>query len=82
MLSIDTLLAALTDTQIAREVGSLHDDTRMAYRPPRKRVDSFSDLEDLIADYYIHHFCRAVAPGSQIPRLFALDKGKELVESH
>ena len=80
MASIDTLMAALTDTQIAQAVGNPHDAARMAYRVPKNTADSFPELEEIIGDYYAYHFSRCSAPGSRLSRVESVGSAKQLLE--
>ena len=80
MGSIESLLAALDELAIARNVGLPHDEARMNYSPGRNTVESYDEFTDVIADYYNYHFSRCVAHGGYLSRTEAAGKAKEMLE--
>ena len=80
MATIDHLLAALDERQIAQRVGLPHDEARMEYPLRRNTVGTFEDFTDLVADYYNHHFARCVSGGGSLPRPEAAGRAKEALE--
>jgi hypothetical protein len=80
MGSIESLLAAMDELTIARNVGIPHDEARMNYSPGRNTVESFDDFADVIADYYNYHFSRCVVHGGYLSRAQASGLAKKILE--
>lgn len=80
MPSAATLIAALSDTEIARRVGIPHDSARLSYVVRQKTVSTFDEFADLIGDYYNYHMSHTVYPGVTTPRDEAVASAKELLE--
>ena len=80
MPSINSLLAALDERQIARRIGIPHDEARMQYPLQRNTVDCFDEFSEVIADYYNYHFRRCVSNGGSLSRSDAAGKAKEILE--
>jgi len=80
MGALESLLAAMDEVAIARNVGNAHDETRMQYALNINTVRSFQEFSDVITDYYSHHFSRCVAYGGLLPRFEATGRAKEIVE--
>jgi hypothetical protein len=81
MVSIKTLLAALDERQIAREVGLPRDEARNSFRLQRNTVETFREFEDILADYMSHDFSCCVAKGASLRRCDALGEAKRLIEN-
>ncbi len=79
-MSVQTLLSALDERTIAREVGIPHDEARMAYGLQSNTVESFEEFTDIIADYYNYHFGRCVGHGGNLSRAEAAGRARELLE--
>ena len=77
---VESLLSALNEVTIAREVGTAHDNARMAYRPALQRIDSYEAFEDLVGDYVIYHHERCVARGGQLSRAQAIGMGEAMLD--
>ena len=80
MPAIMSILDALDERTIAREVGIPHDETRMRYSLPRNTVSDFREFEDVIADYVNYHYARCVSRGGGLSRVEALGRAKEIIE--
>jgi hypothetical protein len=80
MGSINSLLAALDEKNIAREIGIPHDEARMRYSPRSNTIGSFDDFNWIIADYYTAHFTACVSSGGSLSASEAAGRGKELLE--
>ncbi len=80
MATVDNLLAALDERQIAQRVGLPHDEARMRFSLQSNTVDDFDEFTDLIADYYSHHFTECVSEGGSLPRTESAGRAKEILE--
>ena len=80
MPSINSLLGALDERQIARRIGIPHDEARMQYPLHRNTVDCFDEFSDVIADYYNRHFTMCVSNGGSLSQSEAAGKAKEILE--
>jgi len=80
MALIDSMLAALDEREIARQVGLRHDEARMQYPLHRNTVDSFDEFTNVISDYYNHHFTASVSNGGALPRSEAAGRAKEILD--
>ncbi len=80
MATVDNLLAALDERQIAQRVGLPHDEARMRFSLQSNTVDDFDEFTDLIADYYSHHFTECISEGGSLPRTESAGRAKEILE--
>jgi hypothetical protein len=80
MNDIDTLMAALDEHQIAREVALPHDEARLAYRLKQNTVRSFDEFSKVVGDYYNHHFAHCITRGGTLPAWDACSRAKEILE--
>ena len=79
MDSIDSLVAGLDETAIAREVGNLHDEARMRYSLNKNTVGSFEEFTGVISDYYNYHVSQCVMHGGSLPRTESAGRAKEIL---
>ena len=80
MSSLNSLLAALDELAIARDVGIPHDEARMRYSLARNTVGSFEEFADLIGDYYNYHVSQCLVHGGLLSRIEATGRAKEILE--
>jgi len=80
MNAIETLLAALDERALAREVGLAHDEARLHFPLKHNTVDTFDEFTAIIGNYYNHHFSRAIAGRAKLPEPEARSRAKELLE--
>ncbi|MBM3333546.1 hypothetical protein FJY63_02690 [Candidatus Sumerlaeota bacterium] len=81
MTSLEGLLAALSEENLARSVAIPHDEARMAYDGIRSAiVRDFSDFCRIIGDYCAYHFARCV--GGRLNQIDATALAKEIVSTH
>ena len=66
MGSIESLLSAMDELAIARNVGIPHDEARMNYSLGKNTVASYEDFTHVIADYYNYHVSRCVVHGGYL----------------
>jgi len=80
MGSLESLLEAMDELAIARNVGIPHDEARMNYSLSKNTVGNFDEFVDVIADYYNHHFSKCVVHGGTLSRTEAAGRAKEILE--
>ena len=80
MGSLESLLTAVEELAIARNVGIPHDNARGGYALSKNTVGSFEEFTDVIADYYNHHVSRCVMHGGRLSRTEAAGRAKEILE--
>ena len=79
MGSLESLLTAMDELAIARDVGIPHDEARMNYSLSRNTVGSFGEFADVIADYYNYHISQCVLHGGSLSRTEASGQAKEIL---
>lgn len=79
MATIDNILRALDQREVAQRVGLAHDEARMRYDLKRNTVSSFDEFGDIIGDYYNHHHS-VVTNGASFTRSEATARAKEILE--
>jgi hypothetical protein len=80
MGSIESLLSAIDELTIARNIGIPHDEARMNYSFGKNTVGSYDDFTHVIADYYNYHFSRCVVHGGYLSQTDAAGKAKKILE--
>ncbi len=80
MNELEQILRALDERELNLAVGRKHDEVRMRYPLQRVTVEDFREFEQIIGDYYAHHFGACVAPGARLPPHEAQARAKQLIE--
>ena len=80
MAVIDNIFAELDDTYITKNVRIKHDEARTSYHRRIVTVADDTEFDDIVAEYYSHHFAYAVAPGARLQRAEAAGRAKEIIE--
>ena len=80
MGSLESLLTALDEVAIARNVGIPHDEARMNYSLRRNTVGSFQEFSGVIAEYYNYHVSQSVLHGGFMSGTEAAGRAKEIIE--
>jgi len=80
MTSIASILSALDERTIARQIGIPHDETRIRYTLQRNTVQDFDEFSRIIGDYYIHHSGSCISRGGTLSRAQAEGRAKEILE--
>ena len=80
MILIDSLLDAISEETIAREVELPHNNARMLYHARFGTVTTFEEFSDAIGDYYQYHYSTCVAVGGVLSTAEACSRAKEIVE--
>ena len=81
MATINVLLPALDEREIARRVAVPHDEARMQYHLSSNTVADYDQFSDIITDYYNYHYTRCISHGGTFGRDDAYGKVKELLEN-
>jgi hypothetical protein len=77
---LDSMLQELDELYITQNVMSGHDEARMQYRLESVTVESDAEFDEVIADYYNHHFTRCISGGGSIPRAEGAGRAKQIIE--
>jgi hypothetical protein len=80
MPSVQSLLHALDERQIAEAVGLLHDEARMRFPLQRNTVGSFDEFSRIIGGYVSHHYAYCVSRGGTMAPAEAVSRAKEILE--
>lgn len=80
MGTIHSMLAALDEREIARQVAMAHDEARMRYHLSCNTVRDFDRFRSIIADYYNHHYSSCVSRGGSLSNADAYVEAKDLLE--
>jgi len=80
MNAISNIMTALDERNLARSVGTAHDEVRLRYPLQRNTVDSFEEFTAVAGDYYNYHFSRCISNGGRLPAAEARSRAKELLE--
>jgi hypothetical protein len=81
MATINLLLSALDEIEIARQVAVDHDEARMQYHLFSNTVADFSQFSDLITNYYNYHHTKCISHGGTFGRDDAYSEVKGLLEN-
>ncbi len=79
-MSVQTLIHALDERTIARQVGNEHDQARLSYTLSSNTVRDFDEFESQIVDYYEYHFSKCVSHGGRLSHAEAAGRAKEIIE--
>ncbi len=80
MATLDTLLSALDERRVAREIGIPHDEARMRYPLRSNTVRDFHAFSDIIGDYVRHHYAACISRGGTLSRAEAVGRAKEILD--
>ena len=81
MGTIDSLLSALDEREIARQVAIRHDAARLRYHLQSNTVADFDQFSDIIGDYYNYHFTECVSCGGTLPASGSRGGAKKLLDN-
>jgi len=80
MGTIHSLLAALDEREIARQVTMAHDEARMRFQLPANTVGNFEEFAATITDYCNYHYTICISHGGRFSNADAYAKAKDLLE--
>ena len=80
MATIDNLLAALDEREVARRVTMKHDEARMRYPLSSNTVRDFPEFSSVVADYYNYHQMMCISLGGRLSNTDAYGEVKDLLE--
>ena len=66
MRTISSLLSALDERVLARQIAIPHDEARVQYSLHSNTVGSFHEFSDVISDYYNYHYTSCVSNGGSL----------------
>jgi len=82
MSTLNYILNELDESYIVEHIAKKHDEARVQYSLTRTTVPNDIEFDDLIADYYNHHFSRCISLGGELSRAEAAGRAKELIVKH
>jgi len=82
MSVLDSMLQELDELYLAQNVTRPHDEARMQYRLESITVANDVEFDDLIADYYNHHFTRCFSGGGSLSRAEAAGRAKQIIRQN
>ena len=80
MATIDSLLSAIDEQTIAKQIGIPHDEARIHFSLESNTVGDFDEFTSLIGNYYNHHFSTCVSNGGSLSSADASGRAKEILE--
>jgi len=80
MGTIHSMLAALDEREMARQVTMAHDEARMRYHLSSNTVMDFDQFSTVIADYYNHHYTSCISRGGRLSHSDAYAEAKNSLE--
>lgn len=80
MGTIHSLMAALDEREIARQVTMAHDEARMRFQLPANTVRDFDQFAAVITDYYNYHYTTCISRGGRLSNADAYAEAKDSLE--
>jgi len=80
MGTIHSMLAALDEREIARQVTMAHDEARMRYHLSSNTVRDFDQFSRIIAAYFNHHYGSCISRGGSLSNADAYVEAKNSLE--
>jgi hypothetical protein len=81
MATINILLSALDEREIARRVAVPHDEARIQYRVSSNTVADFGQFKERIGHYYNYQFTTCVSGGGGLTLSESCGRAEELLEN-
>ena len=78
MSILNKILHELDETYIVEHVTKQHDEARIQYPLKSITVSNDTEFDDVIADYYNHHFTKCISSGG-LARAEAAGRAKEII---
>ncbi|MCB0753084.1 MAG: hypothetical protein KDC52_16545, partial [Ignavibacteriae bacterium] len=69
----------LSEEYVAEKVEKIHDEARIRFYLTRNSVANDAEFENLIAEYYNHHFTTCVSNGGELTKAEASGRAKEII---
>jgi len=76
---LDQILNELDEMYLVEHVTKKHDEARIQYYLSKNSVSSDTEFDNIIAEYYDHHYSKCVSVGGAISRANAAGKAKEII---
>jgi len=80
MTTINSLLSALDERVMARQIAIPHDEARVQYSLQSNTVSNFHEFSNVISDYYNYHYRSCVSNGGSLSSIETAGRAKELLE--
>jgi len=77
---LQQILNKLDESFVIEHVTGQHDDARIQFHLNGNTVPSDRAFDDLIAEYYNHHYTKCVSGGGELSRAEAAGKAKNILE--
>jgi len=79
MSVLDNILEELDEIYIVEHITKKHDEARMQYTMNKNTVSDDTEFDDVIFEYYNHHYTKCVAGGGSLSRADAASMAKEII---
>ena len=79
MRILDNIIRELSEEYVAEKVEKIHDEARIRFYLTRNSVANDAEFENLIAEYYNHHFTTCVSNGGELTKAEASGRAKEII---
>jgi len=79
MSVLNQILKELDEIYLVEKVTKVHDEARIQYPLKSITVSHDTEFDDVIANYYNHHFTRCVSGGGKLSRAEAAGRAKEII---
>lgn len=76
---LNRILNELDETYIVEHITMQHDEARIQYPLKGITVSDDTEFDDVIADYYNHHFTKCISSGGSLSRAEAAGRAKEII---
>ena len=80
MTTINSLLSALDERVMARQIAIPHDEARVQFSLQSNTVTNFHQFSDAISNYYNYHYTSCVSNGGSLSLSESAGRAKELLE--
>ncbi len=80
MSVLDNILQELDEIYIVEHITKKHDEAILQYHMDKNNVLDDTEFDDVIADYFNHHFTKCVSKGAALSRAEAAGRAKEIIE--
>jgi len=80
MSVLGSILQELDESYIVEHITKKHDEARIQYHMTKNTVSDDTEFDDMISDYFNHHFTQCVSGGGALSRAEAAGRAKEIIE--
>ena len=79
MSVLDRILEELDEIYIVEHITKKHDEARMQYTMNKNTVSDDTEFDDVISEYYNHHYTKCVSGGGALSRTDAASMAKDII---